>query len=75
MNGDLWGELTTAVTIPGDTAERAGAAWFKVQPQLGKTGNRIASAQINNQGYVVVKGSYLMYPHFRPARVASPPSS
>ena len=62
VNGDLWGELTTAVTIPGDTAERAGAAWFKVQPQLGKTGNRIASAQINNQGYVVVKGSYLMYP-------------
>ena len=30
INGNLWGELTTAVTIPFDTAERAGAAWFEV---------------------------------------------
>jgi hypothetical protein len=62
INGDLWGELTTAVTIPGDTAERAGAAWFKVQPQLSGNTKHIASAHIANQGYVTVSGSYLIYP-------------
>lgn len=62
INGNLWGELDTAVTIPGDTAERAGAAWFEVQPQLSGDAKHIASAHIDNQGYVAVKGSYLLYP-------------
>ena len=34
INGQIWGELTTAVTIPGDSAPRAGAAWFAVRPSL-----------------------------------------
>ena len=38
INGNLWGALDTGVTIPNDTAPRAGAAWFKVQPQLNASG-------------------------------------
>jgi len=60
INGNLWGELTTAVTIPFDTAERAGAAWFEITPRL--NGQLIGGASIRNQGYVVLKGNYLIYP-------------
>jgi len=48
------------VTIPNDSAQRAGAAWFEVSPQL--NGQLINSASINNQGYVVLNGNYLIYP-------------
>ena len=34
IKGDLWGALGTALTIPNDTAPRAGIAWFKVHPEL-----------------------------------------
>ncbi|MFL5588228.1 MAG: hypothetical protein ACJ8DI_11300 [Ktedonobacteraceae bacterium] len=60
INGNLWGELTTAVTIPNDNAERAGAAWFKVNPHL--NGQVIDGAAILKQGYVTLKGNYLIYP-------------
>jgi hypothetical protein len=60
INGKLWGELTTAITIPNDKAERAGAAWFEVTPRL--IGQLIDGASISNQGYVALKGSYLIYP-------------
>jgi hypothetical protein len=60
INGNLWGALTTAVTIPRDTAERAGAAWFEVTPHL--NGDTIGGASISNQGYVALKGSYVIYP-------------
>ena len=57
INGDLWGALGTAVTIPHDTTARAGIAWFKVQPSL--NGNVIGGASIDQQGYVAVRGNYL----------------
>ncbi len=60
INGNLWGELTTAITPITDTEERAGAAWFEVHPNL--DGNVIGGATIKNQGYVVLPGSYLIYP-------------
>jgi hypothetical protein len=60
INGNLWGELTTGVTIPNDSAQRAGAAWFEITPQL--NGQLINSASISNQGYVVLNGNYLIYP-------------
>ncbi len=62
INGNLWGALDTGVTIPNDTASRAGAAWFKVQPQLDASGKSIGSANIAKQGYVALLGSYLLYP-------------
>jgi hypothetical protein len=62
INGDLWGELTTAVTISNDTTERAGAAWFKIQPQLNASGKQIDNANVIEQGYVASLGNYLIYP-------------
>jgi hypothetical protein len=60
INGDLWGALDTAVTIPNDTTERAGAAWFRVHPSL--NGEVIGGATIVHQGYVALRGNYLLYP-------------
>ncbi len=62
INGNLWGALDTGVTIPNDTAPRAGAAWFKVQPQLDASGKLISAAHIAQQGYVASLGNYLLYP-------------
>ena len=50
INGQIWGELTTGVTIPGDASARAGAAWFAVHPTL--TNGRLTAASIARQGYV-----------------------
>ena len=36
VNGDLWGELTTAVTIPGDTASAPGPPGSRCNHSLGK---------------------------------------
>jgi hypothetical protein len=60
INGQLWSSLTTAITIPGDTQVRSAAAWFEIQPHL--NGNVIGGAQVTNQGYVDMLGTYLMYP-------------
>ncbi|MFI5037358.1 MAG: hypothetical protein ACHP93_02665 [Solirubrobacterales bacterium] len=56
----VWGELDTALTIPGDSAQRAGAAWFQVEPTV--AGGVIKSAQMKRQGYVALLGNYLLYP-------------
>jgi hypothetical protein len=60
INGEIWGELDTAVTPAGDTAPRAGAAWFRVQPQLNAI--RLKGATVVGQGYVASSGNYLLYP-------------
>jgi hypothetical protein len=60
INGQIWGELTTGVTIPGDSAARAGAAWFAVRPSLAN--GRLSGASIARQGYVVKSGNYVIYP-------------
>jgi hypothetical protein len=60
INGGIWGELTTALTIPGDPVPRAGGAWFQVKPQLAQ--GTIAGAKIQRQGYVAVPGNYVLFP-------------
>ncbi|GAC1345924.1 MAG: hypothetical protein NVS4B7_12980 [Ktedonobacteraceae bacterium] len=60
INGNLWGALGTALTIPRDTVVRAGIAWFKVDPRL--DGDKIGSAVIDDQSYVASSGNYLLYP-------------
>lgn len=60
INGAVWGELDTAVTPAGDTAQRAGAAWFRVTPQL--NGSKLKGATITGQGYVVSSGKNVLYP-------------
>lgn len=62
IKGNVWGELDTAVTIAGDTQVRAGAAWFEVHPNLNNAGVLTSSTSMVNQGYVVSKGNYLLYP-------------
>jgi hypothetical protein len=62
INGQLVGALNTGVTIPGDTAERAGVAWFVVHPTVSGSGVA-ASTHVVRQGYLSQRGEYLMYPH------------
>jgi hypothetical protein len=60
INGSLWGELGTSVTIAGDATARAGAAWFQVHPKL--SGGKISAAALKRQGYVVSPRGYVIYP-------------
>jgi hypothetical protein len=60
ISGTLWGALTTAVTIPNDPTERAGAAWFAVKPTL--SGSVIGTVTISRQGYEVQANRYIIYP-------------
>lgn len=60
QNGALWSSLDTAINVNGDTATRSGAAWFEVTPQVSSSG--LSGATIDQQGYVAVKGAYLLYP-------------
>src|SRR3984893_10345328 len=60
INGALWGELTTALTVPGDAALRAAAACFKVKPSL--KDDVVTSATMTRQGYVASRGNDIFYP-------------
>ena len=60
INGDVWGELDTSVTIPNDSAARAGAAWFDVHPTV--SNGVLTAAPLRRQGYVALAGNYLLYP-------------
>jgi len=62
--GTVWGELGTAVVPAGDTAPRAGGAWFQVKPRLGQ--GVITGGSMVRQGYVAVRGKYLIYPAVQP---------
>ena len=60
INGTIWGELTSVVTIAHDSTPRAGAAWFNVRPTL--SGTHIGASVIVHQGYVVAAGNNVIYP-------------
>ena len=60
IGGDIWGELTTAVTPDGDSAPRAGAAWFRIHPDL--VGSKLHGATLVGQGYVASRGKHVIYP-------------
>ena len=60
IGGSIWGQLTTAITIPGDPLQRAGAAWFQVKASL--TEGVLSTARIQRQGYLAVPGNYVVYP-------------
>ncbi len=62
--GTVWGELTTAVRPAGDSAVRAGGAWFQVRPRLGAAG--ITGASIVRQSYIASRGQYAIYPAVQP---------
>jgi hypothetical protein len=60
IGGAIWGALDTSVQPAGDTAQRAGGAWFRVKPRLG--GSTLRSASITGQGYIQSAGEYVLYP-------------
>jgi len=52
-NGKLWAALDTGLIIDGDTAPRAGVAYFVINPYSGKA---------EQQGYAGISGNNLTYP-------------
>ena len=52
-NGKLWGALDTWLSIPTDTASRAGVAFFVINPN---------SKKVEQQGNVGILGNNLSYP-------------
>jgi len=52
-NGKLWAALDTGLFIDGDTAPRAGVAFFVINPHAGK---------VQQQGYAGILGNNLTYP-------------
>ena len=52
-NGKLWAALDTGLIIDGDTAPRAGVAFFVINPHAGK---------VQQQGYAGILGNNLTYP-------------
>ncbi|WP_426566349.1 hypothetical protein ACPPVT_07335 [Angustibacter sp. McL0619] len=64
VNGSLWGELGTGLSVLGAPANRAGAAWFQVRPRL--SGNVLSGASIVRQGYLVNPSGALLYPAIQP---------
>jgi hypothetical protein len=65
IGGEVWGALDSSLTIPNDSAARAGAAWFDVRPTISK--GVISAAQAHRQGYVALAGNYLLYPAIQAA--------
>jgi hypothetical protein len=65
IGGDVWGALDSTITIPNDSAARAGAAWFDVRPTI--SNGLISTAPLHRQGYVAMAGNYLLYPAIQAA--------
>ncbi len=59
QNGILWGTLNTVVNVDGETVNRSGTAWFAIKPQLEH--GQLTQAGIFDQGYLAVRGEYLLY--------------
>ncbi|HET8841153.1 MAG TPA: hypothetical protein VFN35_06765 [Ktedonobacteraceae bacterium] len=60
INGSLWGALGTTVTMPSDSTEHAGIAWFQVHPKLSH--GLVSGPFIEHQGYVASPGNDVIYP-------------
>lgn len=57
-NGLLWGALDTVVNVGGQ--DKAGIAWFVIQPVVTGTGKVVGSTL--NQGYIAVANNNVNYP-------------
>jgi hypothetical protein len=60
IGGALWGELNTALTLPGDSTQLSANAWFKIHPRV--KGHQFTGADITGQGYLASPGNFLFYP-------------
>jgi len=60
INGKLWGELTTALDVPGSPAQLSADAWFEIRPEVRDL--KIATATITRQGILASPNNFLFYP-------------
>jgi hypothetical protein len=60
ISGQIWGELDTTILNSGDPSPWAGAAWFRVKPQV--SGGTLSGAAVAGQGYVTSPGTNVLYP-------------
>jgi hypothetical protein len=60
VNGALWGELGTALNVPGSSTQLSANAWFEIRPRV--RNSQIADAAIMRQGILASPGNFLLYP-------------
>jgi hypothetical protein len=60
IGGALWGELNTAITLPGNPTQLSANAWFNIHPRVHN--HQISAADITGQGYLASPGNFLFYP-------------
>jgi hypothetical protein len=60
IDGALWGALNTGFNFPGSSTQVSANAWFKIHPQVHKSG--ITGSSMANEGYVASPGNFLLYP-------------
>lgn len=60
IKGKLWGELTTALNVPGSPAQLSANAWFEIHPKLRDF--KIAAATITREGILASPDNFLFYP-------------
>jgi hypothetical protein len=66
IDGELWGALSTALTLPNDPTQLSAIAWFKIHPKLDD--HQIAAARLGGQGYIASRGNFLFYPAIQASR-------
>lgn len=60
IKGKLWGELTTALNVPGNPVQLSASAWFEIDPDVRDF--KIAAANITRQGILASADNFLFYP-------------
>jgi hypothetical protein len=58
--GKLWGELTTALNVPGSPVQLSANAWFEIHAEVRDF--EIASATITREGILAAPDNFLFYP-------------
>lgn len=60
IKGKLWGELTTALNVPGSPVQLSANAWFEIHPDVRDF--KIATASIIREGILASSDNFLFYP-------------
>ena len=60
IKGKLWGELNTALNVPGSPTQLSANAWFEIDPDVRDF--KIAAATITRQGILASSDNFLFYP-------------
>jgi hypothetical protein len=60
INGKLWGELNTALNVPGNRTQLSANAWFEIHADVRDF--RIAAATITREGILASADNFLFYP-------------